>query len=1416
MPRSRSPRDPHDLRLDDVKASLGLDSYERGKSFEEEVAELFSLLGYRTLVGYKRNDMQFDIRLELNAGIMSFHVLVECKNTGRPVTQLDVNTLGVKVFGARAADKVTYQAILVSANGFAENAHAAAAEHGIVLQTYEGLVRSLVDLGPNLDAAIRSFQGTPLERLYVELEVALERDIQARKSLTEEVLRWLQEPSGRFLALLGDFGCGKTSFTKRLACELALRIREELSQGASGTRTPVLINLKDGGSTTVTLENLLTHHFQRLSAQPFNPRSLLRLNEEGHLLLIFDAFDETIAYAEPGRYLENLRQLLRAAEGNAKVLLTCRSHYFRNRPEALRGLTSAAGGLSTDAATRLYEELQGRSDSEVGYMLEFGETQIKEYLSKAFPPPEDWQVFYEQIRHTYNLENLAERPFLLEIIVKTLPRLLEKGAVTLADLYESYCELWFDHTESRLTSLIRDRNVAMALVDYLARQVWDSPESRVHYTLLFERAAEYFKDRSLSFHDKERIDYEVRTALFLNRDAVGYYSFIHRSFLEFFIARTLRAGLAAGDAGCLSLRRITREVVFFLEFWPEAKKIPEFTGQVLAGAYRPRVSENALLLLYFHARASFGPLVGPQAVIEPNIAQIRRAFFRMRPKAIQLPGADLEDVALPGIDLGSAELEGVRLGRANLRQASLEGAHLGQADLRFVDFRKGTADGADLSDTKLDHLNAQEASFRTADLRGADLSFAKLARAEFQDADWKDVQTVGTGFFRAQGIDFVALDTTAGGPQSRALNLLWLREHRGPVTSIAWSPNGRCLASSTSDGSVQIWDASTGRQLNSLSGHHNSAFSLSWSSDGLRLASGSDDQTVKVWEASSGRLLHSLGDQDRVRSVSWSPDGTRIASASSASVKVWEASSGALLNSFGHRTRVRSVSWSPDGARIVTASSDSVKVWEASSGTVLNSLSGHAGSVLAVGWSPDGTRIASSSSDQTVKVWEVSSGRLLNSLGHDRSVNSVSWSPDSMRLASGSYDKTVKVWEASNGQLLHSISHDSSVLSISWSPDGMRLASSSDDKSVRVWEASSGRLLNSFPTREGTERMRSVTWSPDGTRLASSSSDYTVKVWEESNGRLLNSFYGHKYSVRCVSWSPAETQIASGSSDRTVKVWEATSGRLLNSLHGHKGWVDSVCWSPDGTRIASGSKDKTVKVWEAASGELLSSLSHNNSVFSVCWSPGGTQLASGSSDNTAKVWDTASGRLLNLFSHDGPVFSVCWSPDGTRLASGSGDKTVKVWEASSGRLLDSLSHDQFVSAVSWSPDGMRIASGSNDETVKVWEASSGRLLNSLSGYEYFANSISWSPDGKRLAISFQSGFLEIWNLAAATPLLLARFYNLSGGSGFAATPDGYVSGSPEALATVRFQDGWALYDVTDVPERVSPERVAAALRRSGG
>ena len=283
--------------------------------------------------------------------------------------------------------------------------------------------------------------------------------------------------------------------------------------------------------------------------------------------------------------------------------------------------------------------------------------------------------------------------------------------------------------------------------------------------------------------------------------------------------------------------------------------------------------------------------------------------------------------------------------------------------------------------------------------------------------------------------------------------------HTGAVLSVAWSPDGKHIASASADRTVQVWEAVSGKRLLTYTRHTSFVLSVAWSPDGKHIASASDDRTVQVWEAVSGnRLLTYNGHRGTVWNVAWSHNGTHIASASfDKTVQVWEVKSGNLLRTYTrHAGTVNSAAWSHDDTRIASASDDkTVQVWEAVSGNPLLTYTGHAGTVEDAAWSPDGIRIASAGVDRTVQVWEAVSGNLLRSYtGHGGTVNSVAWSPDGTRIASASA-RTAQVWEAVSGKELQVYrGHRGFVVyCVAWSPDGTRIASASFDQTVQIWAA---------------------------------------------------------------------------------------------------------------------------------------------------------------------------------------------------------------------------------------------------------------------------------------------------------------------------------------------------------------------------
>jgi WD40 repeat protein len=282
--------------------------------------------------------------------------------------------------------------------------------------------------------------------------------------------------------------------------------------------------------------------------------------------------------------------------------------------------------------------------------------------------------------------------------------------------------------------------------------------------------------------------------------------------------------------------------------------------------------------------------------------------------------------------------------------------------------------------------------------------------------------------------------------------------HKGAVTAVAYSPDGKFLLSGGNDRTLKLWEVASGKEVRTFTGHRGAVTSVAFSPDGHLAISGSSDSTVRLWEVATGEQLRSTENLGwKVTSVAFSPDGRFVESgADDNQVKLWSLPKVEHVRSFtGHGWRVTSVAFSPDGNFSLSGSEDdSLKLWDVAKGQEVRSFRNGLANVTCVAFSPDGRFGLSGSRDKTVKLWNLASGRTVQEFdGHSQPVRSVAFTRDGRFAVSASEDGTIKIWELDTGKEFRTFSGDNvAVTSIAMSPDGHDLASSSADGSVKIWQ----------------------------------------------------------------------------------------------------------------------------------------------------------------------------------------------------------------------------------------------------------------------------------------------------------------------------------------------------------------------------
>ena len=839
-------------------------------------------------------------------------------------------------------------------------------------------------------------------------------------NVVESLVTWACKADGdglTFCALLGDSGIGKTTTSILLTRKLL-----ELRKSDRQLPLPIYFDLRDLSPNKLTdfgLRTVLAHLLSASTASPVKVDDLLDTICSENTLVIFDGLDEVLVHLLPNdgqrltRSLLEILTLTNTDKGKSapqtRLLLSCRTQYFRNIKEEFA-----------------FFDGQGRErvcgeDYIVFTLLPFDEDQIREYLARNIPGSDSDQLF-EMIRSVHDLGALAAQPVMLDMIREVLPSIendLSRGArIRSVDLYERFVGQWLTRDDGK-HSLIPEHKIL--LMTHLAWQVWRSG-SRTWSARWMEKWMLQF----LHLHQEIELDYEprmpaqwkqdLRTATFLSRRGDDF-SFAHSSLLEFFLAKRL--------CDCLF-----EEEDQALEIWNITKPSVETFGFLAELIDRLSDIERDQALSCLEQVGKQGTVVARTNVFTYTLMALERDLPHPNPRLLDLSGTDLQKWTI-----GS-------------KRASL--------DLRGVSFKDARLDDSRFNHVCLDRVNASRAY-----MQRALFEYCALSNVDFNGTDLS-----GT-IFRHCDLSRTSLEKA----KRHRTQLLYTSGYKQGLSGVLVAP---------------LLDRSEPKifpEIQIFSGHADGVSAVAWSPDGKRIATGSDDG-VRVWDAVTGEELLSLERGRGARSVAWSPDGKRIATGSDNGVWVWDAVTGKELLSLECSRGVKSVSWSPDGRRIVTSSTfDDLRVWDAVTGKELLSLERGRGA-RSVAWSPDGRRIATGS-DNGVWVWDAVTGKELLSLERGRGARSVAWSPDGRRIATGSDDGDFWVWDAVTGENVLSLKHDHQVELVAWSPDGKRILTKTRRNEIRIWDVTSGEQASFFitPLPEG-ER---VVLSADQTKVIGAS-----------------------------------------------------------------------------------------------------------------------------------------------------------------------------------------------------------------------------------------------------------------------------------------------------------------------------------------
>ncbi|MEX0676639.1 MAG: protein kinase [Pirellulales bacterium] len=644
--------------------------------------------------------------------------------------------------------------------------------------------------------------------------------------------------------------------------------------------------------------------------------------------------------------------------------------------------------------------------------------------------------------------------------------------------------------------------------------------------------------------------------------------------------------------------------------------------------------------------------------------------------------------------------------------------------------------------------------------------------------------------------------------------LLGVIGHKQPVVAIAFSPDGKLLATASDDATVVLWDTESGQQHGRILRHEHPVTVICFREEGDLLASGDAGGMIRVWNVADGRQVtpdfeHPGG---AIRALTFRPGHRTLATTTEKStfVRLWKLDAASEPVDLEHEAPVAQIAFVEHGNALATAAVSSLHLWDSESARPRFAPLRRVHSITVLRGSPDGSLVATGGQDGVARIWKVADGvEAAPPLDLSQPMLlDMQFSPDGRWLATASADRTVRRWSTSTWQEHGDpLQHPKRIASLAFSPNSRILASGSWDGGVRAWDVASGARYAPPFWHQGA--VRAIAFDRSAARLATASDDATARVWNlDVVARGVN--LAHRGRVNRLAASPDSRFLFTGTSLGALTCWDlATREVRWRRSTAHVKPVTSLAVSSDGTLVASAAEDLFVRLLGAADGEPRANAPRfPETVKDIAFLPAGDALVIGCNDKTVTIWDLITFERRLVCRDPEAVKAVAVDPGGTLLAYGTNGWFTHVLSLTSpSEPIATLPHGDRIRSLCFAPSSAGfLAAGGEDGVVQLWNVPGFTPRGPLIELGEEPYDLSVHPGGTLLAAAVRDLLcVRLWDVGttlAQDGVPLAR-NDLALSACF--TPDGKL------LAT-----GWGdgvcwLWPVPQMPASVAAMERATAL-----